>query len=126
MPYFWFEWAQDDKLSQICRYTKNVPRGKCIKFKWKISNCICECSRCKCCYQKQNHIRTCVPRKRTTKKKYYKLWKGGEIQEKNGRDHITILENIDDKGRFLYIHGGWNTMNLGMHDTTLSIKILKP
>ncbi len=39
------------------------------------------------------------------KKKYYKLWKGGEIQEENGRDHVTILENINNKGRFLYING---------------------
>ncbi len=70
----WFEWAQDDKLSQICKDVKDVIRDKNIKFRWDSVNYKCECSRCKCCYQKQNHIRTCVPKERTTKKqRYYNL-----------------------------------------------------
>jgi hypothetical protein len=54
---------------------------------------ICECSRCKCYYQKQNHKRTSVIRKKTKEEqKYYKLGKGGEIKEDNGRHHTTIVE----------------------------------
>jgi len=54
----------------------------------------------------KSHKNMCSKKKNHEKKKYYKLWKGGEIQEENGRDHITIVENIDNKGRFLYITGG--------------------
>jgi hypothetical protein len=30
MPYLWFEWAQDDKLSQICKDAKDDLREKMV------------------------------------------------------------------------------------------------
>jgi hypothetical protein len=46
-------------------------REKCIKLKMENgglgqnSNCRCQCSRCQCCYKKQNHKRPSVLGERT-------------------------------------------------------------
>ncbi len=86
---------------------------------------ICECSRCKCCYQKQNHKRTNVPRERTKEEqKYYKLG-GGEIKENNGRHHTTIIEGTYYKWRFFYINGRMEHNMAWYTQYYISIKIPK-